>query len=172
MWRCPTCGQTFVSRNLPHSCQVVALDEHFAGSEPGVREVFDALVAAVEENGPVTVNATKSRVSFQVRMRFAGIERPRRDHLVATFVLTRPLDSARLKRVEHIPPYYYVHRIALRSSEEIDGELRAWLAEAYQVGEQRHLTDPGWPRVSSPGGAAGGAAERHDLAHDGHDERV
>ena len=141
---------------------------------PGVRELFDALVAAVRENGPVTVNATKSRVSFQVRMRFAGIERPRREYLVATFVLTRPVQSARLRRVEHIPPYYYVHRIALRAPEEIDSELRAWLAEAYQVGEQRHLTDPGWTRVRqpSPGGAAGGAAERHDLAHDRHDERV
>jgi hypothetical protein len=24
-------------------------------------------------------------------------------------------------------------------------DLRALLAEAYGVGEQRHLTDPGWP---------------------------
>ena len=32
MWRCPTCGQTFVTRNLPHSCEVVALDDHFAGA--------------------------------------------------------------------------------------------------------------------------------------------
>ena len=31
MWRCPTCGQTFVTRNMPHSCQVVALGDHFAG---------------------------------------------------------------------------------------------------------------------------------------------
>ena len=34
------------------------------------------------------------------RMRFAGIDRPRRDHLVANFVLTRPIRSERLFRVE------------------------------------------------------------------------
>ena len=39
MWRCPTCGQTFVTRNMPHSCQVVALGDHFAGSD--LRPVFD-----------------------------------------------------------------------------------------------------------------------------------
>ena len=45
MWRCPTCGQTFVTRNMPHSCQVVPLDSHFAGRE-ALRAVFDVFVAA------------------------------------------------------------------------------------------------------------------------------
>jgi hypothetical protein len=149
LWRCPTCGQTFVARNMPHSCQVVGLDAHFAAA-PGLRSVFDALLAAARESGPVTVNATKSRVSFQVRMRFAGIEKPRREHLVATFVLTRRVESERL-RVEAIPPYYYVHRVVLRAVSDVDDELRGWLAEAYQVGEQRHLTDAAWPRQRLPG---------------------
>ena len=73
MWRCPTCGQTFVTRNMPHSCQVVALGDHFAGS--ALRPVFDAYLAAAELSGPVTVNATKSRVTFQARKRFAGIDK-------------------------------------------------------------------------------------------------
>ena len=87
MWRCPTCGQTFVTRNMPHSCQVVALSDHFAGST--LRPVFDAYLAAAERNGPVTVNSTKSRITFQVRMRFAGLDTPRRDHLRAYVVLLR-----------------------------------------------------------------------------------
>jgi uncharacterized protein DUF5655 len=150
LWRCPTCGQTFVGRNMPHSCAVVALDDHFAAVDPRLRALFDQLVAMVRENGPVTVNATKSRVAFQARMRFAGIERPRRDHLPAAFVLTRPVRSARLHRVEHVPPYYYVHRLRLRGPDDLDDELRAWLAEAYEVGCQRHVEDPGWPRERRP----------------------
>jgi hypothetical protein len=138
LWRCPTCGQTFVSRNLPHSCQVVALDDHFAGV-PALREVFDAYLAAARECGPVTVNATKSRISLQARMRFAGIERPRRAHIVATFVLVREIVSPRL-RVQFVPPRYYVHRLTLRVADDVDDEVRAWLAEAYEVGEQRHLS--------------------------------
>jgi uncharacterized protein DUF5655 len=149
LWRCPTCGQTFVARNMPHSCLVVGLDDHFAAAR-GLRPVFDAYLAAARENGPVTVNATKSRVSFQVRMRFAGIEKPRRGHLNATFVLTRQVHSERLK-VEAIPPYYYAHRVVLRTVSDVDDELRGWLAEAYQVGEQRHLTDAAWRRQRLPG---------------------
>ncbi len=145
MWRCPNCGQTFVTRNMPHSCQVVALGDHFAGS--ALRPVFDAYLDAAERNGPVMVNATKSRISFQARMRFAGIDRPRRDHLLANVVLTRPLESPRFAKVEFIPPYYYVHRFRLRAPEDVDDEVREWLAEAYQVGEQRHVTDPGWKTV-------------------------
>jgi rubrerythrin len=30
LWRCPVCGQRFVSRNMPHSCRVVGLDAFFA----------------------------------------------------------------------------------------------------------------------------------------------
>ena len=48
-----------------------------------VRATFDGW-SRVERNGPVTVNATKSRIRFQVRMRFGGVERPRRDHLWRT----------------------------------------------------------------------------------------
>jgi hypothetical protein len=140
MWRCPTCGQTFVTRNMPHSCDVVALGDHFADSH--LRPVFDAYVQAAEENGPVTVNATKSRVTLQARMRFAGIDTPRRDHLRAYIVLRRRLESPRFAKVEFIPPSYYVHRFKLRAPEEVDEEVRAWLAEAYQIGEQRRLTDP------------------------------
>jgi hypothetical protein len=153
MWRCPTCGQTFVSRNMPHSCQVVELDSHFAASEPRVRAAFDAYLAAVRELGPVTVNATKSRISFQERMRFAGVERPRRRHLNATFVLTRPVESDRLARVEYVPPYYYVHRLRLERPEDVDDELKAWLAEAYEVGTRRHVTDPRWVQVRGPAAA-------------------
>jgi Domain of unknown function (DUF5655) len=140
LWRCPVCGQTFVTRNMPHSCQVVPLDDFFEGSQ--LRDLFDRFVAAMP--GPVTVNATKSRITLQTRMRFAGIDRPRKRYLLANFVLTRRVESDRLARVEHIPPYYYVHRLRLHGPEDLDAELEAWLAEAYQVGDQRHVSDPGW----------------------------
>jgi hypothetical protein len=130
MWRCPTCGQTFTSRNLPHSCQVVPLDRHFEGRE-AMRPVFDALVAAAEKNGPITINATKSRITLQAEMRFAAVDAPRRDHLNAHVVLGRPVESPRFVKVEYVPPHYFVHRFRLYRSEDVDDEVSAWLAEAY-----------------------------------------
>jgi uncharacterized protein DUF5655 len=150
LWRCPVCRQRFVTRNMPHSCRVVGLDAFFATAAPGLRSLFDLFVAAASERGPVTVNATRSRVTLQVRFRFAGIERPRKDHLLANFVLTTPVRSDRFTRVEYVSPYYYIHRLRLREPADVDAELRDWLAQAYQVGEQRHITDPQWPRLREP----------------------
>jgi hypothetical protein len=150
LWRCPVCGQRFVTRSMPHSCNVVGLDAFFADAEPELRSLFDRFVAAVGANGPVVVNATKSRVALQARGRFAGIDRPRRAYLVANFVLTVPVRSARLTRVDYFPPYYYVHRLRLREPADIDAELADWLAQAYQVGAQRHVSDPEWPRLRRP----------------------
>ena len=145
MWTCPACGQTFVSPNLPHSCAVVALDDHFAGSAPDVRAAFDALLAAAREHGPVTVNVTKSRISLQARMRFAAVDAPRRDHLTGHLVLTRALPGPAVTRIEFLAPYYHLHRFRLAGPGDVGEDLRALLAEAYGVGEQRHLTDPEWP---------------------------
>lgn len=150
LWRCPVCGQRFVARNMPHSCDVVALDRFFEAAAPELRELFDVFVAAAREHGAVTVNATKSRVALQARGRFAGIQRPRKRHLLASFLLTRPIESPRLTRVEYVPPYYYVHWLRLRRPGDIDAELRHWLAEAYQVGAQRHVRDPDWPKLRRP----------------------
>jgi hypothetical protein len=152
LWRCPVCGQRFVTRNMPHSCDVMALDAFFAAAKPELRDLFDRYVAAARKGGPVAVNATKSRVTLQARARFAGIDRPRKDHLMANFVLTTPVQSARLTRVDYLPPYYYVHRLRLRDAADIDRELLGWLAQAYQVGAQRHVTDPNWPKLREPPG--------------------
>ena len=82
LWQCPVCGQWFVSRNMPHSCQVVPLDEFFEGAAPELRHLFELAVAAM--GAEVTVNVTKSRIALQARMRFAGIDRPRKRHLPRT----------------------------------------------------------------------------------------
>ena len=52
--------------------------------------------------------------------------------------------------MDHVPPYYYVHRLRLQTPEEVDGEVETWLAEAYEIGGQRHVTDKRWERQLVP----------------------
>ena len=52
--------------------------------------------------------------------------------------------------MEHVRPYYYVHRLRLSRPEEVDAEVAEWFAEAYQVGEQRHVSDKRWERERVP----------------------
>ena len=139
MWRCPTCGRTFANRNQSHACGgLVPLERHFEGRDRSVRETFDRVLAAVREIGPVTVLPERTRIALHVRMSFAALF-PRRRWLDGHVVLARRLDSPRFRRIDTFSPRNVVHLFRLAGPEEVDDEVRSWLAEAYEVGEQRHL---------------------------------
>ena len=54
-------------------------------------------------------------------------------------VLARRLEHPRFTRVESFSPGNHLHAFRLAGPDEADEEVAAWLAEAYRVGEQRHL---------------------------------
>jgi hypothetical protein len=139
MWTCPECGRTFASRRQAHACAALGdLDQHFAGASPQVRAAFDAALAAVSAVGPVQVLAEKTRIALQVRMSFAAFM-PRRRWLNGHLVLARRIDSPRFLRIDTLSPRNVVHAFRLTAPADVDQEFTAWLAEAYEVGAQRHL---------------------------------
>jgi hypothetical protein len=125
-------------RNQQHACGPLDLDRHLAGRDPEVVAIFERLVELAERNGPVTVLPEKTRVAFQVRMSFAAFQLRRR-WVDGHVVLARRLEHPRFRRVETFSPRNHLHRFRLERLEEVDEEVAAWLAEAYRVGEQRHL---------------------------------
>ena len=139
LWICPKCSRGFANRNQSHFCSNVRLEEHFAGREPQVAATFSRLVAAAERAGPVTVVPEKTRVAFQVRMSFAAFTLRRR-WVDGHVVLARRLVSPRFVRIEVFSPRNVLHAFRLHRPEDVDAEVEGWLAEAYLVGEQRHLT--------------------------------
>ena len=138
MWTCPECGRGFANRNQSHFCSHVRLDEHLKGREPNVVATFQRLLKAAEKNGTVTVLPEKTRIAFQVRMSFAAFTLRKR-WVDGHVVLARRLDSPRFRRIEYISPRNQVHVFRLEGPSEVDAEVEAWLAEAYSVGEQKHL---------------------------------
>lgn len=139
LWTCPRCGRGFANRNQVHACRPLgALDHHLTGRPPEVVAIFWRLLELAERNGPVTVLPEKSRVALQVRMSFAAVT-PRRRWVDGHVVLARRLEHPRFRRIESISPRNHVHHFRLARLDEVDEEVAAWLAEAYQVGEQRHL---------------------------------
>jgi hypothetical protein len=138
LWRCDQCGRGFANRNQSHACGRHDLDHHFEGKPPEVRALFDAVVAAILEIGPVEVLAEKTRIAFHVRMSFAQVT-PRRAWLDGHVVLARRLESPRFRSVQTFSPRNHLHVFRITTLKDIDAEFRSWLAEAYAVGEQRHL---------------------------------
>jgi hypothetical protein len=59
LWICPACGQSFVTRNMSHSCCRVSEEGFFSGRE-AQRTLYRAFLAATERCGPVTVNVNKA----------------------------------------------------------------------------------------------------------------
>ena len=139
LWRCMRCHRDFANRNQSHTCAPLgSIDDHFVGKPAEIRELFDAFLRAVESLGPVSVLPEKTRIAFQTRMSFAQIS-PRRRWLDGHLVLSHRLESPRFRRVETVSPRNHVHFFRLTRPEDIDAEFRAFLAEAYSVGQQLHL---------------------------------
>jgi hypothetical protein len=82
------------------------------------------------------VNVTKTRISFQARVRFAGVSRIIGNSIVCRFWLKREIQSPRLSKTELIPPRDYVYEFKLTDATQLDDEMAAWLKEAYEVGTQ------------------------------------
>ena len=138
LWRCPDCRREFANRNQTHSCGRHTLAQHFRDKNPAIRTLFNAVSEAIRAIGPVRVLPEKTRIAFQVRMSFAQVT-PRRQWLDGHVVLARRLESPRFRKIETFSPRNHVHTFRIHDVSEIDDEFRAWLAEAYRVGEQQHL---------------------------------
>lgn len=139
LWTCPRCGRGFANRNQSHFCSQVALEDHFAGRDPAVVATFKKIVAVARRSGRLSVQPEKTRVALQVRMSFAAFTL-RRHWLDGHAVLARRRESPRFRRVDTISPRNHVHVFRLSSPDEVDAEVESWLAEAYEVGAQRHLS--------------------------------
>jgi Domain of unknown function (DUF5655) len=140
MWQCARCGRSFANQNQVHTCAPLAdLNDHFAGAASDVRAAFDRVLAAVSAFGPVEVLPEKTRIALHVRMSFAAFT-PRRHWLAGHLILARHVDSARFLQVQELSRRNVVHTFRLTSPADVDAEFVSWLAEAYQVGCQQHLS--------------------------------
>ena len=145
LWRCPECGEEFTTRNQWHSCGTFQLEEHFRNSQPHVRELYDRFVQIVGSCGGVKIIPQKSRIAFQVRMRFAALM-PQRSALKGHLVLSDRHEDPCFQRIDTYSPRNHVHVFRLESLDQISEVFERRIREAYQVGEQQHLHRSGRPR--------------------------
>ena len=138
LWKCPRCKRSFANKNQSHFCGKHDLEHHFQGKNDEVREIYEAFLKAIQRCGPVTVLPEKTRIAFQVRMSFAQLT-TRSKWVDGHVVLARRFEQPRFRKVETFSPRNHVHYFRLTSVAEVDEEVESWLAEAYAVGEQKHL---------------------------------
>ena len=126
-----------MTRNTWHSCTSFTVDDFFSKKVAVHKKLYRAFLKLVRKCGPVKVNVNKSRISFQARVRFAGIPRVTKDGLVGGFWLKQRIESPRFIRVEFLPPNNYIYQFRITSEKDLDAEVLAWLRKAYKVGRQK-----------------------------------
>jgi hypothetical protein len=125
-------------RNIWHSCGRFKLADHLEGKLPAARRIFNRVRAIARECGPVTIYAQKSRIVFQVRVRFANaVVRKRRVDI--GLWLTRRIEHPALHSVDVIAPNCYAHTFRMHDETDVDDEFAKLFGEAYLVGQQEHL---------------------------------
>jgi len=111
-------------------------EEFFAGRDES-RRVFDALRAAIEEDGPAELRVSKSQIAFARGQVFARAWVPDQylgaghPPLVLTLGFRHRDPSPRWKQVVEPAPGRYTHHLELRSEDEIDQQVREWIREAW-----------------------------------------
>ena len=109
----------------------------FLGGEPGKIAIFEAYEGAVLSCGESRMKVSKTQISWGNPYLFAMLSQPRRASdrkagaLLATLGLNHRLDSPRILQAVEPYPGRWTHHLLLTGPEAVDGQLRAWLAEAY-----------------------------------------
>lgn len=109
----------------------------FAGHAES-RRIFDAVATAISSLGPVQCRVTKSQIAFRRRIGFAWVWMPvqylgRGAPLVLSVALRRRDGSARWKEIVETAPGRFMHHLELRAAGEVDAQVLAWLAEAWEA---------------------------------------
>jgi Domain of unknown function (DUF5655) len=131
LWTCPECSRRFGRRGQGHDCAPgLSLEEYFDTGPPFERPIFDAVRAHLEGVGPVHIEPVSIGIFFKRRRTVVQL-RPMVRWVAVGFILHRRLDAARLSRKPSGSGSRWWHVVNVRTPEEVDDELRAWLTEAY-----------------------------------------
>jgi hypothetical protein len=111
--------------------------EDYFGDDAEGLALFRVIAEAVEDVGGAEVKTTKSQIAFRRRKGFAYVWRPAQYvnsdvPVVLSIALPEELRSERFKEVVHPSAKVWMHHLEIRGAEQIDEEVRAWLAAAYR----------------------------------------
>ena len=105
---------------------------HFEGKDAAVRQIYDRLLKATGEFGPVAEDPKKTSIHLVRKTAFAGVA-TRQNALILTIKSDRKLTSPRIHRSEQASANRFHHEAKLTLPTEVDAELLKWLEDAYAL---------------------------------------
>ncbi|MDQ6669593.1 MAG: DUF5655 domain-containing protein [Chloroflexota bacterium] len=107
----------------------MSLDAYFASGRAFERPIFEAVRAHLEAVGPLHIEAVMVGILFKRQRTFVEL-RPKRDRVVLSLLLSRPLSHPRIVKT-YGSGGRMAYFIDLRTPAEVDEDVRDLLTEAY-----------------------------------------
>jgi len=95
-------------------------------------DIYDGLLRCLERFPEYEVETKQASLHVVHGRAFLGVH-PRKHALLVNIVLSRPIESERLKRSERVSASRFHNEIVLRAATELDDEFTGWLREAYAL---------------------------------------
>jgi hypothetical protein len=130
-WVCPECRRQFRRPKQSHECApAMTLDDYFSTGPPFERPIFEAVMAVLDDIGPVHVEPVSVGIFVKKDGSFLEL-RPMQRWVALSFSLPRVVHSPKITRKVMNWGGRYYHYVNLRSADDVDDEVAGWLAEAY-----------------------------------------
>src|SRR5829696_5007573 len=110
----------------------VSIDQHFAGKAPQLKAAYDRLIAALNTFGAVKEAPKQTSIHLEKNSGFAGVH-PRKSYLNLEFRTDYKIDDPRIARQQQLSARRFEHTVKLAMAADIDGQLLAWLKDAYTL---------------------------------------
>jgi hypothetical protein len=102
----------------------------YAGAKADLRPIHEKLMAAIDELGPFEIAAKKGYVSLRRKKQFATVGPPTKTR-VDVGLNVKGIQAT--ERLTELPPGGMCqYRVSLTEANEVDGELMAWIRQAYE----------------------------------------
>ena len=108
----------------------MTLEEYFATGPPRERPIFDAVMEHLQTLGPVHVEPVSVGIFIKKSGGFIEL-RPMQRWVTLSFRLPRRVDHAKIARKPITVGQRTFHVVNLRTPEDVDHDVRAWLTESY-----------------------------------------
>ena len=109
-----------------------SVEQHFHGRDATVRSTYAALLNAARAFGPVREETKKTSIHLVRSSAFAGVS-TRKTALVLTLKAKNDIRSRRVSKHEQASANRWHLVVRLDSPRQVDGELKRWLKDAYDL---------------------------------------
>jgi Domain of unknown function (DUF5655) len=110
------------------------VDHHFVGRQAHVRAIYDRILDAANQFGPVREEPKKTSIHLSNRTAFAGVV-TRKDALILTLKSANDLSSPRIVKHEQVSAHRWHLDVRLQSSDQVDAELLTWIRTAFELAD-------------------------------------